>query len=100
MFVVYWVVLVLWQNSGIAETRSSLDTAIKIGLMACFTGFYLLKAQTVNIKILPVLLLTISLIITASTESQLPLTRIVAYVYSVTLFLVYSTGDKMEINRS
>lgn len=101
MFVVYWAILVFWQNIGVAETRSSFDTIIKMGLLAYFAGYYLIRAKTISTKVLPIFFLAMSLMITAFTESQFILTTVVAYVYPfITLFLVYGTGDKMEITRS
>lgn len=101
MFVVYWGVLVLWQNISIAQTRGSLDLAIKIGLLVYFTGFYLLRAKAFNLKALFVVLLAMSLLITASTESQFSLSNLITYVYPIlVLLLVYGLGDGLQINRS
>lgn len=100
MFVVYWGILVFWQNVSGAETRGTMDLLIKVGLMIYFVGFYLLRARTFNIKGLPVLLLAISLLITASTESTFSLGNLVSYAYPVIiLFVVYGFGDNLQINR-
>ena len=100
MLVVYWGILVFWQNVSGAETRGTMDLLIKVGLMIYFVGFYLLRARTFNIKGLPVLLLAISLLITASTESTFSLGNLVSYAYPVIiLFVVYGFGDNLQINR-
>ncbi len=101
MFVVYWGILVLWQNVSGAETRGTMDLLIKVGLMAYFVGFYLLRARAFNVKAFLVVLLAMSLMITASTESQFSLSNIVAYAYPVIiLFVVYGFGDNLQINRA
>ena len=101
MFVVYWGILVLWQNVSGAEARGTIDLLIKVGLMAYFVCFYLLQARTFKVKGLLVFLLAMSLMITASTESQLSLSNIVAYAYPVIiLFVVYGLGDNLQINRT
>lgn len=101
MFVVYWAVLVLWQNISASETRDTLDTIIKVVLLVYFTVFYMLRARTLNMKVMPVLLLAISLMVTAFTEKELPLASVIAYAYPVlVLFLVYGLGNGLQINRS
>lgn len=100
MFVVYWAILVLWQNITVSETHDTVDTAIKIILLIYFAIFYMLKAKTMNTKVLLVLLLAISLMITAVTEKALSFDSIIAYAYPVLiLFLVYGLGDGLQINR-
>lgn len=101
MFVVYWGILVLWQNISGAETRGTMDLLLKIGLLVYFTGFYLLRAKTLNVKAILVAMLTISLLVTASAESQLQMSTVIAYIYPVlVLFLVYGLGDGMQINHT
>ena len=70
MFIVYWGILVLWQNVSNAELRGTADLSIKIGLLAYFVIFYLVKGKTLNTKALAVMALGCSLLITAGSESQ------------------------------
>ena len=101
MFVVYWGILVLWQNVSNAELRGTADLFIKIGLLAYFVIFYLVKGKTVNTKALVIVALGVSLMITAGSEGQLPLSSFVAYLYPILILLmVYGVGDKLQINRS
>lgn len=101
MFIVYWGILVLWQNVSNAELRGTADLFIKIGLLAYFVIFYLAKGKTLNTKALAVMALGGSLLITAGSESQLPLSSLVAYLYPILILLmVYGVGDKLQINRS
>lgn len=101
MFVIYWGILVFWQNVSGAQTRGTIDTIIKIGLLAYFIGFYLRRAKVINIKIIPVFFLAFSLIITATGESQFSLSNVIAYAYPILfLSMVYGFGDGHEINRS
>lgn len=101
MFVVYWGILVLWQNVSNVELRGTADLFIKIGLLAYFVIFYLVKAKTLNTKALAVIALGSSLLITAGSEGQLSLSSLVAYLYPILILLmVYGVGDKLQINRS
>lgn len=100
MFIIYWVVLVFWQNVGGAEVRSSVDMVIKIGLLAYFVWFYLRKAKRISKKIVWVFLLSASLLITAAREEQFPLSNVIAYAFPIIFItMVYGLGDRMEINR-
>lgn len=101
MFIIYWGILVVWQNISGATTRGTIDVLLKIGLLGYFSVFYLLKAKTFHAKGLVVALLAMSLLVTFFTESQLQLSTMIAYVYPIlVLFLVYGLGDNMQINRS
>jgi len=100
MFVIYWGVLVFWQNVSGAETRGTIDLLLKVGLMGYFVGFYLLRVRAFKAKAFLVVLLAMSLMITASTESQFSLSNIVAYAYPIIiLFVVYGFGDDLQVNR-
>ena len=101
MFVVYWGILVLWQNVSGAELRGTADLFIKIGLLIYFVGFYLLRARMLNSKVFYVLLLGMALLITATTETQFPLSNVIAYVYPILILLmVYGLGDGLQIKRT
>ena len=101
MFVMYWGILVLWQNIGGSENRGAFDIVVKIGLLVYFVSFYLRRAKTLNLKIFIVFMLAISLIITALGEPQFTLGIIVSYVYPILLLsMVYGFGDTFEINQS
>ena len=100
MLVFYWAVLVAWQNISGAEARSSMDLVIKVGLLLYFSWFYLRRARYVSGKILWVLLLAFCLLITAFSETEFPLSNVIAYGYPVIfLTMVYGLGDHYEITR-
>lgn len=100
MFVVYWAVLVAWQNIGGAQARSSVDIVIKVGLLAYFVCFFLARSRKVSWKILLVILLALCLLMTAFVEVQFTLGTLINYLYPVAfLAMVYGLGDRFEINR-
>ena len=100
MFVVYWAVLVLWQNVSGAQARSSVDTVIKLGLLAYFVSFFLQHSRMVSSKLLMVMLLALSLLLTAVGEQQFSFGNLISYIYPIIfLSMVYGLGDKFEINR-
>lgn len=100
MFVLYWGILVLWQNISGTETRGTADLLIKIGLLGYFVLFYLRQATAISVKVIPVFLLAIALFITATQETQFPLSNLIAYVYPILILLmVYGVGNRLEINR-
>ncbi len=101
MFIVYWGILVLWQNISNAELRGMADMLIKVGLLTYFVIFYLAKAKTLNTNAFVVMVLGLSLMITAGSESRLSLNSLIAYIYPVLMLLmVYGVGDRLEMNRS
>ena len=100
MLVSYWAVLVFWQNISGAETRGSADLAIKLVLILYFVWFYLHRVKTVGAKILWVMLLAVSLLITAFSEAEFPISNVIAYAYPIIfLSMVYGLGDKFEISK-
>jgi len=100
LLVFYWAVLVAWQNISSAEARSSVDVVIKVGLLAYFSWFYLRRGRLVSGKILWVLLLAVFLLVTAFSETEFPLSNVIAYGYPVIfLTMVYGLGDRYEITR-
>lgn len=100
MLVFYWAVLVAWQNISGTEARTTIDLVIKMGLLLYFCWFYLKRARTVSAKILWVMLLAVSLSITAVAETEFPLSNVVMYFYPVVfLAMVYGLGDKYEITK-
>lgn len=100
MFVIYWAVLVGWQNISGAEARTAMDIVIKIGLLAYFVWFYIRNSHKVSVKIIWVLLLTASLLVSAGGESRFTLSSVISYAYPVVfLTMVYGFGDHMEISR-
>lgn len=100
MFVVYWAVMVAWQNISRAQPRSSVDMMIKIGVLAYFVCFFLRHSRKVSRKILWVLLLTLCLLMTAFVEAQFTLGTLISYFYPIIfLAMAYGLGDRFEINR-
>lgn len=100
MFVVYWAVLVFWQNVGGAELRGTWDTLIKIGLLLYFVCYYLKRTRIIGHKVTWILLLAVCLLLTAIREVKFPLSNVIAYVYPIVfLLMVYGLGDRFEITR-
>ena len=100
MFFLYWAVLVLWQNMGGSEARSTGDMVVKIGLLLYFALFYLFRAKTLYYKAGWVMLLALCLVVSFAGEADRSLSVIIAYVYPIlVLMMVYGLGDKLEINK-
>lgn len=99
MFVVYWAILVIWQNISRIQARTTVDLIIKIGLLIYFSWFYIRKSKKLNAKFLIVYLLAFSLIFTAFNDESLTFSAIISYVYPIIfLTMVYGLGDSFEIS--
>ncbi len=103
MFVVYWAVLVIWQNINLSVSSGTIDLIIKCLLLAYFVFYYLNvlnKTNTLTTKLFIVILCSSSLFFTLITEPVLSLRIIVSYLYPVIfLFMIYAIGDKLEITQ-
>lgn len=101
MFFFYWFVLVVWQNISGAETRGTVDTILKIGLLSLLVVFFLFNFKTVSLKIVLVMSVASLLSITLINESGISLAIIVSYVFPILyLTLTYGIGDDFEINKT
>lgn len=100
VFVCYWAVLVLWQNFGGVQTRSSIDVLLKIALLLYLVWAYLKRSHRLYKNIIWVFLVMISLMISFLAEEHVTLSLLVSYLYPILfLSMVYGIGDRFIINR-
>lgn len=101
MFVVYWAILVVWQNISGAEARTGVDSVIKIGLLCYFVRFYIHRMKRVSSKISIVFLLSVVLLLTALRTETFSLSILIAYVYPILFMsIVYGIGDRFIISKT
>ena len=101
MFIVYWAILVAWQNISGAEARTGVDSVIKIGLLCYFVGFYIHRMRGISPKIGFVFLLSVVLLLTALRTETYSLNIIIAYVYPILFMsMIYGVGDRFVISKS
>ena len=100
---IYWAVLVIWQNIGEYNARSSIDTIIKIGLLLwlMFWYFYSMKNVKTNIiKFSIFLLFIVTQILTLFSERNLGFSTLIAYVFpSMFLFLSFVYGCNYQMDK-
>ena len=100
---IYWAVLVIWQNIGEYNARSSIDTFIKIGLLAwlAFWYFYSMKNAKMNVVRLSLFMFfVISQLLTLFFEKSLGFSTLVSYIFpSMLLFLSFVYGSNYKISR-
>lgn len=99
---IYWAVLVVWQNIGEYTARSSIDTIIKMGLLAWLCFWYIITIPKVRFKVRHLklfLLFVVTQLISFQAESSHGLGIIVAYVFpSLFLFLSIVYGYDYKLN--
>lgn len=100
MLVMYWAILVVWQNIGGSQARSSIDVIIKIGLLVYFMIFFIKTSRKVYKKIILVMCFAIVLFITFLNEINISLNTIIFYIYPI-LFttMIYGIGDRYTVNK-
>lgn len=101
LYLIYWLVLVVWQNFAGMTGRTTVDTFLKAGLLLIFVGYHLIKAQSVNFtKLIPIFLLLIFLSITFFTRESFSLNGLLTYYYPIIfLFCVFVLGDDFCITK-
>lgn len=101
MFVLYWAILVAWQNISGVEARTGIDSVIKIGLLCYFVRFYTLRMKGISSKISTVFFLSVILLLTALRTETYSLSIFIAYVYPILFMcMVYGIGDKFVISKT
>lgn len=97
---VYWFVLVLWQNIGETEARSTIDIIVKMVLIIYFVLYYTMHSKTISKSIILVILLLFSLLVTILLENSITISSMISYIFSLLfIFMVYCFGNKFEINQ-
>ena len=90
MLFIYWAVLVVWQNIGGAEARSSIDIVIKVGLLLYFISFFFLRIKTLSKNIVYFVLLIFPFLLTFFGEKQINFNIIISYFFPIVfIFCVY-----------
>ncbi|MCJ2381154.1 O-antigen ligase family protein [Parabacteroides sp. AGMB00274] len=100
MFIVYWAILVAWQNISGTEARTGIDSIIKMGLLFYFVRFYILRMNGFSSKIGSIFLLSVVLLLTAFRTETFSLSIVIAYIYPVLFMsMVYGIGDRFVISK-
>ena len=100
MFLIYWLVLVIWQNLGKVTAKTSIDAILKLLLLIYFVITYIKKSRKVNYKIFFAFFLAGMFAITAVNEKSFSINSLISYVYPIIfIIMVYGFGDKIEINK-
>lgn len=101
VFLLYWGVLVFWQNVNPGSTGSFADTAIKTALILMLVAYYLLHVSMINVRTLGVVFfLGGNLAISFLSESGVTLRNILTYFFPVVFaFLSCCTGGRFEIDK-
>jgi len=99
---IYWAVLVLWQNIGVYNARTSVDIIIKIGLVLWLVGGYAFKIHNARVNanhFVILLLFVFTQIITFFSESNVSSDIIISYIFpSLFVFLSFVYGYKYKIS--
>lgn len=100
MLLIYWTILVIWQNISKVQAKSSSDILIKSGLLIYFSLFYLRRARHISVKIIWPFIMSACVLITSLQETDFSVGLLLKYCYPVIFVtMVYAIGDKYEINR-
>ena len=100
IFLLYWGVLVFWQNINPGSTGSTADTLIKTCLILFLVGYYLLHTHTFRTSSLALsFLFAAAMVISFLSESAVELRNILTYFFPVAFaFLSCCTGGRFQIN--
>lgn len=101
LYLIYWLVLVVWQNFAGMTGRTTIDTFLKAGLLLIFVGYHFIKARNVNLtRSIPILFLLIFLSVTFFTRESFSLSGILTHYYPIVfLFCVFVLGDEFYITK-
>lgn len=104
LLLLYWAILVIWQNIGEYTARSNADVVVKIFLLAMLVvGYFLGVKRHKNNGVAAFLLIVfaVSQFITFSAEKSGGLSLYVAYVFPVLfLFLSFVYGNKHTVSNN
>jgi len=100
VYLLYWAVLVLWQNINPQSTGSLYDTIIKIGLLLFLTLYCIFNSKISLSGVWVFVIFTINILITMFAEPSISLRLILNYFFPILfVFLVFFMGGKFEINK-
>ena len=101
VFLLYWGVLVFWQNVNPGSTGSTADTLLKTCLILFLVAYYLLHTSTFSVRALAfVVLFGANMAISFLAESAITLRNILTYFFPVAFaFLSLCTGGDLEISQ-
>ena len=101
VLLVYWVVLVLWQNIGGTITGSVVDMVLKLGLLGVLVVFYLFNARHTSLNVLLVFLFGLCMTVSFWVSGEALSSRtLIVYIYPFLLaFVVFAVGNDFQINR-
>lgn len=97
---VYWFVLVLWQNIGGQQARSSMDMIIKLGLIGVLSFYFLARSLSTSTRFLgKYLVLLASVMMTYFIDPVHTTTTLISYVFpSLFVLLTYGVGGNQRIS--
>ena len=101
VFLLYWGVLVFWQNVNPGSTGSFADTLIKTCLILFLVVYYLLHTSAFSAKAFAlVVIFGANMAISYLNETSISLRNILTYFFPVVFaFLSCCTGARFQINR-
>ena len=101
VFLLYWIVLVAWQNIRHTVSRSGVDLAIKAALIVWITFEYLRSKQKIrkNAILIYAFFLFFMLFAYIFNEASFEFSVLLSYIYPVLLvFLAYVIGGSLTMN--
>ncbi len=100
IFLLYWTILVLYENMNFQTSRLGIDLLVKVLLIGMLTIYCLLKIDKISKKILIWIFLTLSMTITFVIDNHFYINNIISYVYPILyIFLTLILGEKNQINK-
>lgn len=100
MLLVYWLVLVVWQNISGATARTGVDTLIKAVLIFAFVVFFVSRSNFGIKNIFPILLITILVVLCFLIGGQFTLSGVLAYFYPLFIIVcVFGFGNDFIITK-
>jgi O-antigen ligase len=102
IFIVYWLVLVLWQNLGSASLRGTADTILKLALLSFLTAKFFLKSHYVKKKemaIIYVFAITQMISLMLNDAGSFSFSLAVFYAFpTLFLFLTFGIGSRFCVS--
>jgi len=101
VLLLYWIVLVIWQNISRAEARSSIDLVVKISLIVSLTAYYFLRSKSISYNLINIIIFAFFVVLSFWYSGE-PLSgsALISYLYPVLLaFLAFGIGNSFEINQ-
>lgn len=97
---VYWLVLVVWQNSRMASTRGSADVLLKMGLLVYLMYSYISKGTRLHSRNFGATIFMAGGMLITLINETFSLSTLIAYVFPILfLILAYGLGNQMVISK-